>query len=424
MQWSNTAGHTRVNARRAILGAIAALLIVAAGAYGAAGAGYYVTHDFHALYSGSNLLARGFDPYDEVRWCSETKGLSPEVTNQAGQPLCFVRYAYPLWTAVLLLPLGMMPLELAASLWLALSIAASLAGMRWSWLAVRGQASWAPLFALIVVFSEPFWLLLVLGQMNGVLLAIVGYVAWSSARGHDGRAGSAAAFAALKPNVLPLFGLAFVARALARRSTAFFVGAAATFAGLLAISLAARPTWIGEWLRELFGRQIGYAVEYGTAWGFAAHELGSAAWAPVLIMALVVAVAGLARARLREPVALAAVAVPLSLFATPYAWSYDYLTLALSWAVVLVAAGTAERRVRLALLLALLLVATLLPWLLWIVATARKTEALSAVVPAATALLAATALRYSPPERTVLSDLPRRKDRARDDDGAAVLRHN
>jgi len=205
--------------RRALLGTVIALLILAEGAYGAAGAGYYVTHDFYALYSGSRLLVAGIDPYDELRWCIETKGLTPDVRNSAGQALCHVRYAYPLWTAVVLLPLGVLPLAIASSLWLSACIAIAIAGMRWSVLAARVPARWLPAYALLI-----------LGQMNGALMAIVGLATLGLSCGREARAGIALGLAALKPNVLPVFGIAVVARAIAERRVRLLVTAAGALA--------------------------------------------------------------------------------------------------------------------------------------------------------------------------------------------------
>ena len=300
----------------------------------------------------------------------ETKGLTPDVRNSAGQALCHVRYAYPLWTAVVLLPLGVLPLAIASSLWLSACIAIAIAGMRWSVLAARVPARWVPAYALVVVFSQPFWLLLILGQMNGALMAIVGLATLSLARGREARAGIALALAALKPNVLPVFGAVVVARAIAERRARLLVAAAGTLAALFAISLAAKPDWVPEWLHELFGRQIGHAFEYGTAWGLASAVLGDTRWAPVLIAGLVVAIAVAVRGQRNDALTLCALAVPVSLFATPYAWSYDYLTLALSWAFVLSAASRAPERTRIVLLVLLLGLAILLPWVVWIVSRA------------------------------------------------------
>jgi len=334
------------------------------------------------------------DPYDERQWCAFTENTTPEAFDRSRDiAVCFVRYAYPMWTALLLIPLGILSLPAAASLWLALSLGLVVAALRWSWLAVGGAASWMLLYAMIVIFSQPFALLLALGQMGGVLFAIVAFTAYAVARGHDRGAGASLALTALKPNVLPLLAVALLAWAAIHRRIALIVTAFTAGALLLALSLVVGPTWIGEWLKELFGRQIGHSVEYATAWGFAAVDLHLPGAAPVLIALLVGIVALVARERLREPVALMAVAIPVSTFATPYAWSYDDLVLALPWALVLAVAARAERVPRLVLLVLLLTVAIAAPWVLWGVAARRHTESLTALVPAATAVLAAVALR-------------------------------
>jgi len=320
------------------------LAVLGLGVLGANGAGFYRTHDFYALYSGARIVAEGGDPYDEVLWCAETEDTTPQAFDRARNiAVCFVRYAYPLWTAVALLPLGILPLPLAASLWLALSIALTIAALRWSWLAVGGHASWAPVFVAIVVFSQPFALLLTLGQTGAVMFAVAAFTAYGAARSRDRAAGIALAGAVFKPNVLVVFALAILGWAALMRRANLVLTSLAAGAVLLAFSLSLRPGWMGSWFGELFGRQIGHSVEYATAWGLAAVDLHDPSLAPVLIVALAVALVLIARGRLGDPVVLSAVTVPLSLFATPYAWSYDYLALGLSWAYVLAAAGRSSR---------------------------------------------------------------------------------
>jgi len=42
---------------------------------------------------------------------------------------CPGRYGYPLWTAVVMVPIGALPIELAASAWMAISLGAALAAV-------------------------------------------------------------------------------------------------------------------------------------------------------------------------------------------------------------------------------------------------------------------------------------------------------
>ncbi len=378
--------------RRALLGALVAGLILVTGALGAAASDHYRARDFYALWSGSRLVAAGIDPYDEKHWCAETEGTSVDATTASGQPACPVRYAYPLFTAVLLLPLGILPLAWASSLWLSVSLVAALAAMALAWRAAAGSARGAPLLIAVVVGSEPFWLLIAGGQVSGVLALGVALSAFETAR-HERRAGAALALAALKPNVLAIAAGVVALRGLLAREWAFLAGGAAALLALFAISLPVRPSWPIEWWAELFGRQIGHAAEYATGWGIAAHDLGSLAWGVPLVGGLVAACLWLARGVPRDRVALLSLAVPLSLFATPYAWSYDFVVLIVPWAFVLARCERLAPAPARALRYALIAVAAPLTWILYLLAFAREIETLSALIPALTAILVSAAAR-------------------------------
>jgi glycosyl transferase family 87 len=364
---------------------------------GAANSEWFRHRDFSSLYYGAHLVTQ-IDVYDDVDWCREARGTTFGAVDANGEPLCPAVYLYPLWTAVVLLPLGLLPLEAAGALWVAISIAATLAGARWCWYAVDGRPRAAPLFIALVVSSEPFWLMLAGGQIGGILTLGVGLGAWLLSRRREGSAGATLAILALKPHVLGLEALALLVRAVATRSRAFLAGAFGAVGALLVISLPFRWSWPFEWLHESFGRQTGYSPSLATAWGFAAHDLGNILFAPLVIAVVVVAALMLARGIPRDPVTFTALAVPLSLFAGPYAWSYDFVVLALPWAFVLARADRAEPAVRRAFVITLALVASLLAWGLYGLAFTRGAETLSAWIPALSALLVAAALRV--PSRT------------------------
>lgn len=378
--------------RRAVLGLLLVALLLAAGALGAGASGYYRSRDFHAIWSGARLVAAGIDPYDEVRWCAETDRVSVDATSATGEIICKVRYAYPLWTAVLLLPLGVLPLTWASSLWLSLSIAATLAAIALAWRAVGGATRGAPLFAAVALGSQPFWLMMAGGQVSGVLALGVALSAYAASR-RERLSGAALMISALKPNVLALAAAAAVLQAVALRARTFLVGATAALLVLFALSLPVRPGWPLEWLRELFGRQIGHATEYATAWGIGAHDLGSLAAGGVLVAIVVTTCVWSARDALHDRVTLLALAVPLSLFATPYAWSYDFVVLLLPWAFVLARSERSSPARRTLLRWGLIAVASPLGWILYLLAFSRGTETLSALLSALTALLVSVAAR-------------------------------
>jgi hypothetical protein len=88
---------------------------------------------------------------------------------------------------------------------------------------------------------------------------------------------------------------------------------------------------------------------------------------------------------------LAGLAIAVSVFAAPYAWSYDYLVLAVPWAVTMANADRAAASTQLRV--ALVVIASLLPWTLYAAAFQRGDESLSAIVPAAAAILLAASIR-------------------------------
>jgi hypothetical protein len=371
-------------------------LLLVAGVLGAAHSDWYRARDFYALYVGARKTATGADPYDEVAWCLATDGAAVGDLRPNGTPVCVTRYAYPKWTALAMVPLGVLPLPAAASIWLALSVGAAVLGARWSWLAFRGSRRSAIVFAVLVFGSQPFWLMVGGGQISGMLFGGAGLASYLLATGRDRRAGLSLAILAAKPNVLGLAALALLARAVVVRAPALLAGALIAGLVLFALTLPFDPLWPAKLVREIVGRQTAHNVELATAWGLAAHDLGASLAAPFLI-ALVTAVAvWLARGIPRDAAVFNALAIPLGLFATPYAWSYDFVPLAVTWALVIARAERATAGARRGVLLALVLGASLLPWLLYGLAFQRGTETLSALVPAFTALVAAAALRVRP----------------------------
>jgi len=379
-----------------LIAALAVALLLATGVLGAAHAGWYRSNDFYALYTGARMTALGQDPYDEIAWCAATEGVTPEARASNGTPVCVTRYAYPAWTALAMVPLGALSLPVAASLWLAFSIGAAVLGARWCWLAVRGPARSAPIFAALVFCGEPFWLMVGGGQVSGVLMAGVGLTAWLLASGRERDAGFALSLFWLKPHILGLAAAALLVRAAAHSSWRFVAAATASLAGLFAVTIVVDPLWPVKLVREIVGRQAAHSVDLATAWGLAAHDLGALALAPLLIVALAASALWLAGGIPRAPVSFTALAVPLAIFATPYAWSYDFVPLALPWALVVARAGRASAPTRRALLVALIVAASLAPWLLYALAFRRETETLSAVVPALAALLVAAVIRSEP----------------------------
>ena len=372
--------------RSAQAAAIVALLLVV-GTLAAHRALYYQTGDFFCLWSGARSLVLGQDPYDLTWWTSLTGGLFADPWRGVATSSCTSYFAYPLWTAVAL-----------ASLWMALSIGAVIFGMSRLWRAYAGTRENAALFAALVVGSQPFWVLLVGGQLTGILLGIAGAVAAAIGRASDVRAGGALALLALKPQLVVVTLPAMLLRLIGEGRRRAAAAAIAVGLGMGLLPLLFVSAWPQEWLGAVGPQRLRVAGLFPTAWGFAADVLGNAWWAVAVIAVLVALVVLIARDV--DTLALFALSFPLSLVVTPHAWSYDFLLLAVPWAFVLGRLPFATVAMRRLLLGALVLIASPLPWMLYGVGFARGLETLSVVVPAATALLAATATRQRRPVAT------------------------
>jgi hypothetical protein len=373
------------------------LVVLAAGAVAARSNLYYQATDFFCLYQGARALAVGHDPYDESWWSEVTGGLYPDpiAGGQLTRSSCASRHAYPLWTSVAMLPIGALPLELAATLWEALSLGAALAGAWWAWRAVRGPARLAPLYVVLLLTAQPLWLLVIYGGLTGVMLGLAGLLALALARG-TAAAGAVLALLALKPQIVWLAVPAVARRALALRRWRFLAIAAGTGAAMVVVPMLFVPGWLFEWLEELLLHRAKVAVFLPTAWGLAADVFGNAAFGAPLVGAVAGASWLIARRARVDDVGLFALTLPLSLFATTYAWSYDFLPLFVSYAFVLARAGVAPQRTRLWLTIGAVALAGPVQWLLYALAFPRANETLSALVTASTALLVAAALRARP----------------------------
>jgi hypothetical protein len=371
---------------------VIALLVVLAGGLAARGALWYQTTDFFCLYHGAHSLVIGVDPYNEAAWQAATGGLYPDPHGGVAHAPCPGRYGYPLWTAVALLPLGALPIELASTLWMALSIGAVLVGIVAAWSAFGGTSRYAGIFAVCVVMSQPFWILLISGQVSGVTLGLAGFVAWAIARGHERTGGIALALLALKPQTSAVAIPAAFLQAIVQGRPRFAIPAFVTGALMLVIPLLFVPTWPVEWLGEIFGRRLRVASLLPTAWGLAADTVGDARWGAALLVAVVIATVVIARRR-ADPLLVFVLSLPISLFATPYAWTYDFLVLAVAWGFIFACAERSRGTARATLVVAGLVLAVFAPWALYAVSFTRGQEALSATLSAATALVAAAAAR-------------------------------
>jgi hypothetical protein len=349
--------------------------------------------DFMCFWSGAALVARGQDPYDQTTWSAAVDGLFSNWLGVQRRPPCPGSYAYPLWTAIATVPLGILPLRVAALVWLLLLVGGLAAGIV---LLARSAGLARPrtiLFAAITLGSQPAWLTALTSQYGGIDLAALGLLALPATAARPGRFSLGVILLLLKPHIAPLVVLE---RARAATGRALVAAGAAALA-LVVVSLIVRPSWPAEWIDELIGHRTAIAGTSATLYGFTAWLTGQPTIGFVVVgLALAAFVLVLRGADLSDPLDRVAVAVTAGLLAVPYLSSGDPIVLAVAWCAILRRAGTRP----LAMIVALVATADLVPWVLYVMRepVAPPGDIRNALELPVTAALLAFALRRPKPE--------------------------
>ena len=333
----------------------------------------YANKDFMSLWTGGKAVLRGLDPYNVAVW-------QPLRAEYGSRWMPDPRAPFPLWTFLFTVPFALFPLQIGAAAWLTFQEALLVLNMMWLVGSIgryRPSAAEVALLALGAFASITTALVLINGQMTYALLAILTLYLLLARAERPFWAGFILSFIALKPNpfivFVPLFGLWL----LWRRRWHTVAGTVVGGALLLAVSWIVQPGWLPAWLNA---RSKTAVVEITpTVWGLAA-ELSPTWWLPLgtVLTVVIVAVVGwylFTRDDLDEASVLS-LAIAASLLTTPYVWTYEHALLFLPW----LWAFTQLRRRRLAQM-GWVLLAWLLPWLLFMVAALRSRETYAFLVP-------------------------------------------
>ncbi len=335
----------------------------------------YANKDFMSLWSGGRAVLLGLNPYDPAVWRS---------LRAANGSAWFPdpRAPFPLWTFLFTAPLALLPVPLAAAVWLTASGGALAAG---SWILLRHGPgrSLAPfelaLVALGVLLTPAVLLMFVPGQLTAFLfLALAGFVRHFSRR--PVLAGACLAVMLLKPNAFivaaPLLGLWL----LWRRQGRVIAGGFVTGLVLWAATWLLEPGWLPAWLNVT--EKTSVVTITPTLWGLAGVVGGQGWWLVGLILCALltglVAHFVFSRPEL-SPWSVLSLAVCLSLLVTPYTWVYEHTLLLLPWLLWLT-----RRRGQPGPLAGWAVLTLGLPWLIFMLAIARVNDAWGWLVPAIT----------------------------------------
>jgi len=228
--------------------------------------------DFLPYWAAARLLGTGDNPYD----ASSLRDLEHEIRPDRGQYRgeAFASWNPP-WLLLFLLPLGLLPFDLAVRIWflcqVALIVAAS--ALAWRMLARRSGSAGILLAVAVGLGSGQSVFALLAGQVSGLLLIGLVLGAWWLHAGKDRLAGAALLFTTIKPHVTYFALVLLTVWVIRHRRWQVFLGLAAAAALSMAALWAILPGWMSAYFR-LMGAYQSIFFRYSSATvGSLAHAL-------------------------------------------------------------------------------------------------------------------------------------------------------
>jgi len=346
-------------------------------------------NDFSGIWSGPASVLAGVDPWDPNRYVPTAVALGTKMPDALVDD-------YMPWEVVALLPLGALPLEVAAWIWMVGSMSLSALALRALLRTfVPGRAAIHGALGLALFVGQPGFHTIVLGQWALLLMSAVAAIVLALRAGHTRRAAFSALAMLAKPQlfVWTAVGLAIPA-IFDTRYRRFVVLAAILGGGLVVVSWLAFPDWFPAWISDVLPRRTGRSAVLFSAFG---QLLGT----PGRAIAIAIIGVGLVLASRFEPGSDPWLALWLALSSAGaiYSWSYDQVLLFVPIVIasgVLVRAGreVAARRLAIGAALTFLLVSPVF----YAVGVVRHDETFSIAVPVA--LFVAIAWSLWPYRRT------------------------
>ena len=322
-------------------------------------------NDFSGFWAGARALVIGADPYDAATWRATVARLGTQAPDTAV-------YGYVPWVALALVPLALVPLEVAGWIWMVATVFAAALVLRALLRSlVPGLAAVHLAFGLALLGAQPGYHALVLGQWSFALLAAVGAAILALRAGHPARAGLAALAFLAKPQLFVFTAI----RLAAERGVARVAIPAGALIVLVATLLL--PQWLGAWTAEVAPARVARNATIPVALADLLGPVGTYVGYAVILAGAVLAT----RFGLHGDASLA-VWLALSSAGAIYTWSYDHLLLL----IPIVLAGSvllARRGARGATVITIgtLAILVIVSPVFYALAVARHRESFSAVLP-------------------------------------------
>ena len=287
-------------------------------------------------------MLAGVSPWDAERYPTTRIALG---TQESDAPIL----SYMPWVVVALLPLGLLPLEAAAWLWMIASMALGALALR---ALLRTFVPGRPLvhgaLGLALFIGQPGFHAIVLGQWSLLLLAALAAAVLALRAGQSRRAAGAALAFLAKPQLFVWTALGLALPAAVDERYRRFLGYAVVLAAAVVVSAwLAFPEWFPAWLADIPARRTSRSAVLLSAFG---ELLGT----PGRVLAIALIGAGLLLASRFVPASDPWLAIWLALSSAGaiYSWSYDQVLLFVPLTIacgVLAAAGRERALARLAL---------------------------------------------------------------------------
>jgi len=293
--------------------------------------------DFLTFWEGSYLLTTGESPYDSTAWL--------DVHTRYGFPPQNQSYAYPLPLAVILLPLGLLPLEVAAMVWVALTYLAILFAFK----LIIGMLRFSPspayvLPALAGVFLfRPVAVTFYINQIDGFTLLWLtsSLFLWERKKLFWG--GVLIAFTVLKPQQgIPLLAFLGVWQVL-RSQWKILLGEGFTLLSLYGLGVLFDPAWLQRWLSFGVNKVSLNFYSTPTLWGLSAlackPSLSCVYWLGAILSGVAVLMLFwvFLRKSAQDSFFIMGLVICITLLISPYLWTYSQLLLILPILMITVA---------------------------------------------------------------------------------------
>lgn len=289
---------------------------------------HYKDLDFFTLWLGGRLAAQGQNMYDETIWISAHALYgSTWVENP------FFVYPYP--AALLFIPLGVLPIEIASTIWIFLSICMivlSIVFLLSTWRSNRKDVFLVPLLAGTVIY-RPGFLTVLHGQLDGLLFFILSLAVYCCSKGKQRAVCFLLPVLLIKPNLGGPILVVYALWLLLHHHWEAISHLIIESLGILLIPLMFFPGWIHEFIQSSLYKSEDQNL-FPNLRGLAGLVCGekAACFNPVWGIISLLLLSGLLFWMLRQKERLTsssilALGIVITLLVTPYLRAYDLILL-------------------------------------------------------------------------------------------------